>query len=280
MKTLVVQSYRTHDVPAWIGRCLVSVKAWADLRGYDYLLTDDSAFALCGPEYLARVGDNKRSITNLCRLELLRRAHSDGYDRAVWVDADVFVCAPDRFTIDHVGRYAFARETFIYPAGGRRWIANSTVNNCTIVVRRGEPDLDFLIVATRHVAMHRQIRHNFQVGVNLVKGLHNSLDYELLDNVGMFGPAIVLALAAGNSYLLNAQARLHGTPVFAMNLCAATDYRPSVSESNACAAIDALERTAGGIVNDWLDGATTGKLPPATQTTFEGPDVATLAVAA
>ena len=93
MKTLVVQSYRTVDVPVWIGRCLASVKAWSALRGYDYRFADDSSFALCGAEYLARVGDNKRSITNLSRLELIRRAHDEGYDLAVGPDIAALAAA-------------------------------------------------------------------------------------------------------------------------------------------------------------------------------------------
>src|SRR5580658_8048741 len=94
-RILIVQSYRTHDVPSWISRCLASVQAWALAKGYDYRLTDDSAFLLCGADYLARVGDNKRSITNLCRLELIKLALAEGYDRAIWMDADIQVFAPD-----------------------------------------------------------------------------------------------------------------------------------------------------------------------------------------
>ena len=148
MKTLVLQSFRSHDVPAWIERCLASAKAWADAQGFHYLLTDDGAFELCGSDYLVRVGRNIRSITNLCRLELTRQAHERGYDRAVWLDADVFVFAPSVFSIDGVRRYAFARETWVELRAPRRWRAFSAVNNCTFVCRRGEPDLDFLIHAT------------------------------------------------------------------------------------------------------------------------------------
>jgi len=61
MKTLVIQSFRTRSVPAWIERCLDSAKRWAALRGYDYLCTDDRAFALCGDDYLARVNGNLRA---------------------------------------------------------------------------------------------------------------------------------------------------------------------------------------------------------------------------
>jgi hypothetical protein len=41
------------------------------------------------------VDDNKRSITNLARLELTREVLREQYDRAIWFDADVFVFAPE-----------------------------------------------------------------------------------------------------------------------------------------------------------------------------------------
>jgi hypothetical protein len=69
MKTVVLQTFRSHDVPPWMARCLASVRDWAAAQGYDYQFEGDSVFALCGEEYLVAVGDNKRSITNLARLE-------------------------------------------------------------------------------------------------------------------------------------------------------------------------------------------------------------------
>ena len=277
MKTLVLQSFRSHDVPAWIERCLASAKAWSELRGYDYLLTDDSAFDLCGTEYLARVGGNLRSITNLCRLELSRRAHIQGYDRTVWLDADILVFDPLAFSVDGVRRYAFARETWVELRAPRRWRAFSAVNNSAFVCLRGEPDLDFLIDATRHVARHREIRTNYQVGGDLIKGLRASLDFELLHSVGMLSNYVVLALASNHAELLQAQARFHGTPVFAANLCASGNYSPPVSERRVLAAIDVLERSKGGAINDWIARSqATDRLDLGKEVEFAGPDLSDL----
>ena len=107
MKTLIIQSYRVQAVPAWIARCLTSVRAWAQTKGYDHWLTDDRVFALCGGEYLAKVGDNPRSITNLCRLELIKEALAEGYDRAIWMDADVLVFAPQQLDFAAAERISF-----------------------------------------------------------------------------------------------------------------------------------------------------------------------------
>jgi hypothetical protein len=283
MKTLVIQSFRTHSVPPWIERCLVSVRRWAAMHGYDYRLTDDRAFDLCGPDYLARVGDNLRSITNLCRLELVRQAHADGYELAAWVDADVFVFDAAAFTLDSVARYAFARETWletgIPAAPANCWRAVSAVNNSVFACRRGEPDLAFLIDATRHVARHRQIRSNYQVGGDLIKGLRASLDFELLDTVGMFSSYVVLALAREFDVLLKVQARCHGNPVHAANLCASANYLPVVGDDDIRTAMDRLEATRGGIVNDQLSRKAGGGLVPPNTVVFDGPPLAELLAA-
>ena len=251
MTTLIIQSYRTHDIPSWIARCLASVRAWSSAKAYDYLLTDDDAFALCGEEYLAKVGDNKRSITNLCRLELIRRALDDGYDRAIWMDADIFVFAAGQLDFATPDRISFPRETWLRPENGGTNVV-LTLNNCVIVCPRGDPDLDLIIEATRHRARHHAVTHNFQVGVHLIRGLHRFLDFPLLSNVGMFSNYALGALAQNNKPLIEVQARYHGTPVYAANICASDHQAPVVPEAVAHAAMDILERTAGEVVNSHL----------------------------
>ena len=252
-RTLVVQSFRNHEVPAWIARCMASVRAWALQRGYDYQVIGDEAFSLCGAAYLEKVGGNVRAITNLARLELVKAAHGAGYDWAVWIDADVLVFLPDAWEIDQVARYAFARETWVEFNTHERARAFSAVNNSVFVCRCGEPDLDFLIYATRHVAQHRQIGDNYQVGGDLIKGLRASLAFETLPTVGMFSNFSVLALARGADEFIAWQARLHGGPVYAANLCASGNYSPPVSEAEASVVIESLQSTQGEVVNRWLN---------------------------
>jgi hypothetical protein len=252
--TLVVQSYRARDVPVWIARCLASVQTWARQAGHDYRLVGDEAFVLCGEDYLARVGDNKRSITNLCRLELVRDAHREGYEWAAWIDADVFVFDPS-FSLAGLERYAFAREVWLDMPRQSRLRAVGGTNNSVFVCRAGEPDLDFLIHATRHVAMHRHHRDNYQVGGDLIQGLRKALGYEILYGAGMFSPHVVRALARDVGDLLAIQARAYGAPVQAANLCGSELYPAAVGETEVLAAMDRLEATKGAAVNQWLTGA-------------------------
>ena len=56
MKTIVYQSYRTTDVPAWVQTCLHSARDWAASRGFEYRFFDDRFFDYCPPWYREKVG--------------------------------------------------------------------------------------------------------------------------------------------------------------------------------------------------------------------------------
>jgi hypothetical protein len=230
----------------------VSVQSWSKDQGFDYQLTGDESFRLCGEDYLAAVGDNVRSITNLLRLLLVREAHQEGCDRAIWIDADIFIFAPEKLRIALDSRYGFAREVWIAPLRDGYWKAQTGVNNSVFACMKDEPDLEWLIHTLRHVARHRRIKTNYQVGGDIIKGMRTSLDFQVLEHIGMFSPAVVLSLAKEWEAPVRAQARYHGAPVYAANLCAGAQYDSVVNAEDALAAVDALERTHGEIVNRWM----------------------------
>ncbi len=255
MKRLVIQSFRRQDVPPWIERCMASVRSWAEARGYDYRFADDSSFDLVGADYLARAEGNLRTITNLTRLILIRDALAAGYDEAVWMDADIFVFAPDQFELASPQGYAFARETWIDQWEGDVWRAIAGVNNSVALFGQEQPDLQFLIDAIFHIAGHRPlrpVRGNYQVGGDLLKGLWNSLAFSALDNVGMFSPDVIRALKTRTLPVLKAQARYHGTEVHAANLCGSRHYLRAATPAQVTGAMDRLERSQGRVVNRWL----------------------------
>lgn len=256
MKTVIIQSFRTHDIPAWIARCLASVKAWAHASGHDHWMTDDSCFRLCGADYLSKVGDNKRSITNLARLELIKLAHAQGYERAIWMDADIFVFDPESLRFDLTEGCAFVGETWVWHNPPRLWTIDASVNNSVVLAMDREPDIDFIIQTTRYVARHKPITSNYQVGGDIVKGLRRILRYRTLDNVGMFSQFVVHALATGREDILDMQAR-HGTSVHAANLCASEHHAPQVPEATVMRAMDLLETTRGGVINERVAGQPT-----------------------
>src|SRR5476651_2406027 len=99
-ETIVIQTFRNHDIPSWMRRCLDSVANWAELHQHDYSLTGDEFYDLCGPEYLARGRKNPQAIPNLARLVATRHHLDAGYRRVIWMDADVFVLDPVRLVFD------------------------------------------------------------------------------------------------------------------------------------------------------------------------------------
>jgi hypothetical protein len=250
MRTIVFQSYRRSSIPWWISRCLASVEGWTRASGFEYDFRGDEIFDLCGRDYLNSVGGNVRSITNLARLELVREAHRRDYDRAVWLDADVLVFDAENFRIPVTQRYAFARETWVERRDNGFFILHG-VNNCALAFMRGEPDLDMLIGLTRHVALHRTIKSNYQVGGDIVKGLKNSLAFATIENVGMFSPSVIAGIAQDDQELLAVQALEFGSAVFAANLAAA-EYHAPVAEGALRRAMDSLEASRGNVINKYL----------------------------
>ena len=207
MKTVVLQSFRTTDVPDWISRCLASVRDWAMRSDYQYEFVDDSIFALCGPDYLARAESNPRTITNLARLELVKARLADGYDRAIWFDADVFVFAPDRLQVNLRSGYAFGLEVWISVDANGEIVRRRTVHNAALVFTKDQADLDVLISLIRHIVMTRDIQSNQQVGVWLVSGLLQSFAFPLLLQIGMLGPHMLQAVVEERPALLEAFVR-------------------------------------------------------------------------
>lgn len=261
MKTVVLQSFRTQNVPAWMTRCMASVRDWAARRGYDYEILGDEIFALCGDDYLAAVGDDKRAITNLARLELVRMRLAADCERAIWLDADIFVFAPDRLTIDIETGYAFGREAWVWLDHAGRPQTRSSVHNAALVFTRGQPDLDFLIAAIRHIACTRKVGQSLQLGVGLLSGLQFSLRFPLLDGVGVFSPAVLEALAREDEVVLSALAAAQDAEIHAANL--GWSQRDELGIDHLTLAMDRLEQTAGGVVNKHLPrgGSLAGSAP-------------------
>ena len=73
LKTIVYQSYRTHDVATWLQRCMRSTRGWAATQGFDYRFIDDSFFD-CLPDWYRRsAGGNMQVLANLARLVVAKQ---------------------------------------------------------------------------------------------------------------------------------------------------------------------------------------------------------------
>jgi len=221
MRTVVCQSYRTTSVPPWIERCLVSVRDWAALRGFDYRFADDALLELVPDWYREKAGNTLPVVTDLARLRLIQALLAEGYERAIWLDSDILVFDPNDFEIGVTAQCAFGREVWVQSGGGAGLRTYRNVHNAISVFVTGNSFLDFYADACESiVGRHRPGMAPQIVGTKLLTALHNLIGFALIDDVGMFSPLVMRDIAAGGGVALD---RLCGeTPgrIRAANLCA------------------------------------------------------------
>jgi hypothetical protein len=219
MRTLVFQSYRTFDVPAVLERSMRSVRDWASARGPDYAFHDDTFFDAVPAWYRDRVPTNKLVLANLARLVVAKRALEDGYDRAIWIDADIVVFAPDLLEVTTKDGFTFCRETFVERRGGPLR-AGFRVNNAVCAFDRGNRFLEFAIWAHETLVRDRPDRvYHFGTSTVLLTQLYVATPFPLVQNVGLFTPAMVRELAGtGDGPAVQELKLRHGHPIYAANL--------------------------------------------------------------
>ncbi len=259
MKTLVYQSYRTVDVPDWIGRCLHTVEGWAGRKGFAYEFVDDRLFDHVPGWYKRRVNGNKVLMSDLARLELAREFLAAGYERTIWVDADVVVFDPDRFEISARRDYAFCKEAWIDKLNNGESRLRSNINNAVSVFCRNNDFLDFYIYSCKAIIKKRKTPfRTSEVGTKFLTRLARSVPLPVLTNVGLFSPVVNVDIAEGGGPCLDAHMTAFGHPLRAGNLCASFRGRPyngiTMTDSLFERVIDRLIDTGGGVLNDRFEG--------------------------
>ena len=97
MRTLVLQSFRTFDVPAWLHVCMNSVQSWANAKKWDYLCLDDSLFNFASAEVTEHCKNNIYALTDVCRLTAIKHYLNQGYERVI------LGCTEIPLALDHMG---------------------------------------------------------------------------------------------------------------------------------------------------------------------------------
>lgn len=226
MSTLIFQSYRTHDVPHWITRCLESVQDWATTKGYDYRFIDDELFSYAPDWYREKVENNVQLVSDLSRLILARQFLQEGWQQVVWVDADILVFDPDDFRLKPAGDISFCKETWVDTDRQGRIIHQKKVNNSVTVFRKNSAFLHFYIEAC--LQMVRSSRKNpapETVGTTFLTGLKKVYPLALIENVGIISPAMAYGLLSHQTDFSNKFRQWHGHPIRAANLCGSKEGR-------------------------------------------------------
>lgn len=220
MKTVVYQSFRTHEVPAWMQACMASVRAWAASQGYDYRFYDDAFLDRAPAWFRQRAGRELCPVTDLARLVVAKELLAEGYERTVWADADLLVFDPGALALPVTQGFAFCLELWLYSDASGAQRVSPRVNNAMAVFCVGSLHLDFFIDAAVRIGRQRESIGKLDIGTAFLSPLRQILPFPLLDTVGMLSPAFLTEVAVGRPQGLHAYMQALPAPLAAANLCA------------------------------------------------------------
>jgi hypothetical protein len=274
MKTVVYQSYRDHEVPPWITRCLESVKNWTQAKGFEYRFLGDEFLGRPDASYLEKVDSNVLLTSDLARLLVARDLLSAGYERTIWVDADVFVFDPEHLEINITSEYAFCNEIWMertaWPSriwqllsrgSWRLFNYEKRVNNAVCVFVAGNSLLDFYIHAAERViaVRHPSLITPWLVGVGLLTRLNSAIKLPLLYTIGQLSPLLLDAICNCRCEILSGFARHLKHPIYAANLCssfARQGYQGiRLTDAQYSAALNVLAQSRGNVINSLIRSA-------------------------
>lgn len=230
MRTIVVQSFRAFDVPAWLLACMASVRAWAARRGYEYSFAGDEFLDYAGGAVLHASG-SILPATDVARLVWAREL-LHVYERVVWVDADVFIWA--ELEIEG-GRPARDVTPFVVQFTRELWVGNDwgwgnlrgalRVNNsfCAFTRPGGAEWLDRAIAELRQRVDDRAPGgvKELELGTEYLTARATTRDVSLRHDVANLSPRLLVDLVAGvgDRALVRQYRHLNRTPFGAANLC-------------------------------------------------------------
>ncbi len=228
MKTIVYQSYRTSEVEDWITTAMASVEEWSEKAGFTYTKYGDEIFDRVPGWYQEKAGPYRQISTDLGRLVLARELLNAGYQRVIWLDADVLVFDPARFFITITSGSAFGREIWVQKSVDGQLKAYKNVHNAFSCFCANSSFLDFYIDACQRIVGRTNGNVPPQiVGTKLLTALHNMIGFQLVDGVGMASPLIVQDILNNTSKAIELLCETSAGPLCAVNLCASIVGKPS-----------------------------------------------------
>ena len=232
-RTLILQSAAPEARHGWQGRCLASVASWARERGYDYRLLGDEFFAPVPAWYMTKVAGRLPIAADYARLVQARSLLEAGQaDIVAWLDADVFVFAPDhlevRLTLDAV----FGRELWLELDAGKPRV-HRNVHNAYAAFAAGSSTLSFLADRVLEMMARVDAEHIAPqfVGPKLLTSLHNIVGFDVVADVGAISPALADGIVERDARVLAAISRRAEGPMYAANLCASLARDPAAQDA-------------------------------------------------
>lgn len=257
MKTIVYQSYRTQEVPAWINRCMETVRDWAKMSGFDYEFIDDRLFDFVPKEYLEKVRRNICMVSDLARLVIAREYLNKGYARTIWVDADVIIFNPNKFIIDVSREFAFCREIWVHIDSASKLVFTEKVNNSVTVFTGGNTFLDFYIYAIKSMVQNKkEPLLSTDAGTQFLTRLYPHSYFNLLRNIGLFSPVLIWGILNDKTLWIRKYMELCSQPLVAANLCnsfrGTTFSGIKMHDGMYDQVIEILQSSRGEVLNKYL----------------------------
>ncbi len=219
--SVVVQSFHA-DPPAWVTRCLDSVRAWAEGAGHGYRFIGDCLFDRVPDWARGKTANRPMVASDLARLAVLAEIVGDG-ETAIWLDADVFVVDGARLSahLDLSAGYLLGREHWVQTPVKQRPRVRTSVHNALCAFRPGNPFLAFYRdAAERILARHHGGSMVPQLlGPKFLTALDNMMGLPATPAVNMASPLVLADLAEGGGPALDAFRAATPVAPAALNLC-------------------------------------------------------------
>lgn len=218
---LIIQAYENTTTPAWIQRCLDSVKSWAETSGHDYRFSP-LLFDRVPAWFRDRCGPEIGPMTDLGRLCLMQHWFDQGASPVVWIDADVLVFDPRHLHIPPgLGFLAIDEITVGAGPDGVPVIMDRSVNGALLGASRDNAMFgiyrDAIESLVRNAPAGRLPRTI--AGPQLLSTLAKQHPINCLTTVGLFTLPILNDIAQGVELMPRTFSQSFGHRVAAANLC-------------------------------------------------------------
>ncbi len=239
MKTVILQSHAPDAMKPWLCKCRASVEVWAAHVGADYRFLGDELFGHIPSWVREKVAPQTVIATDLARLRLMQDFLHEGYDRVLWLDADMLVFAPERLPVPE-GPHAVGREVWVQQSGGGLK-AYRKVHNAFLMTTRDDSFLPFYADAAERMLTRAKppLVPQF-IGPKLLTALHNMTELSIEERAGMLSPLALRDVLNGGGLALEQTLAGHKAHPAAFNLSASYMGRESDGVLNTEADYEAV----------------------------------------
>jgi hypothetical protein len=230
------------------------VQSWADVWSFDYRWIGDELFDCLSVELASKVMSQRVVASDLARLIVLQEALEEGFERVIWLDADVLVTDPAGFEVGSA-EALFGREVWVQATEpGGKLKTYRKVHNAFMAFCAGEPVLPFYRMSAERILSRYDEGSGPMVaqlvGPKLITLLHNAIGFDVQEDAGVVSPLVARDLLQGGGSALDRFRAASPVMPRAANLCGSSVREGALADADMERLIDRLEATdaAGGVV--------------------------------